>query len=140
MARKELVYLFGKNLKCEKGKYPLNSDGTKLEIQPKGGKGHFMPAIDNDSKLYIPTRKKWLLFGERIYKEAYFAMKWSKKVVNFKTPEVEGPDPDTVIEAARAEVIKNYGKGKLETPLYIPVSFIVIIGLLLWVARLVGGF
>lgn len=140
MARKVTVYLFSKDLKCEKKKYPLNSDGTKIEIQPKGGKGHFMPSIDNDSKLYIPKHKKFLFFGERLYKEVYFAMKWSKKCVNFHIPEVLGPDPNTVIEAARAEVIKNYGKGKLEIPMYLSILLVIILILTVLNSHILGVF
>jgi len=141
MARKVLVALFDKDLRCEIEKYPLNSDGTKIEITQRG-RGAFMPEIDNDSCLWLPQGKKYFLFGPktRVLTPVYFAMKWAKKCVNFHIPEVRGPDPEEVIKAARAEVIKNYGKGKLEIPWYLTVMLAIILILVVLNSRVLGVF
>ena len=106
MARKVKVALFDKDLRAELKNYPLNADGTKIAINPDGGKGHFMPSIDNESFIEFPYRSP-LSFWKKSYARIYFAMKWSKKCVNFHTGEVEGPDPKVVMEAAKAEILKN---------------------------------
>lgn len=139
MTRKVNVGLFDKDLKVEIKKYPLNSDGTKIEIV-SGGEGHFMPAIDNESFLEFPSWKKYILFGERSYKRIYLAMKWSRKCVNFHTPEVVGPDPKEVIKAARAEIIKNYGNRKLELPWYLTVFLLLNFFLTIIIAHVLGVF
>lgn len=113
MTRKVTVALFDKDLRATMKEYPLNSDGTRIEIR-KGGKRHFMPEIDNHTFLELPYRgllTPWKLS----YKRVYFAMRWSKACVNFYTGQVPGPDPQTVMEAAGTDLIKNLGKEQGET-------------------------
>lgn len=107
--KKVNVAIFDKDLKANVGKYPLNSDGTKIEIK-SGGEGHFMPSIDNESFIEFP--RPWYLGGG--YKRVYFAMKWSRKCVNFHTAEVEGPDPKQVMDAANKTLLDKLGDQKQE--------------------------
>lgn len=103
MTRKVKVALFDKDLRTEIKTYPLNSDGTKLEINPTGGKGYFMPEIDTDT--YLDIKRPWYTGGG--YQRVYFVMKWAKECVNFKTGDVKGPDPKVVMDAASAQILKN---------------------------------
>lgn len=105
MARKVKVALFNKDLRAELKNFPLSADGTKIEIA-QGGKAHFKPKINNESFIEFPYRHP-LSFWKVSYQRIYFAMKWSKKCVNFHTGEVFGPDPDAVMEAASAQILKN---------------------------------
>lgn len=102
MEKKVKVALFDKDLKVEVKKYPLTSDGSRIDIT-QGGKGHFKPAIASTTHLDIPRPKIRGGGHERVY----FVMKWAKKCVDFKTGEVEGPDPDQVMQAARAQILKS---------------------------------
>lgn len=102
MTTKVKVALFDKDLKVTVKKYPLTSDGQKIEIE-QGGKGHFKPRIDHQSYLDFP-RSRWRGGG---YERVYFAMKWSKRCIDFATPEMHGPDPDVVMDAARAKILRN---------------------------------
>lgn len=112
MARKVKVALFDKDLRAELKKYPLNADGTKIEIA-QGGSGHFKPTIDNESFIEFPYRHP-LSFWRVSYQRIYFAMKWSKKCVNFHTEEVEGPDPKQIMDAANKTLLDKLGEQKQE--------------------------
>jgi hypothetical protein len=124
MTRKVKVALFDKDLRVEFKKFPLTSDGLKIDIT-QGGKAHFKPKIGPTHSLDIPKRKKYLFFGEWVYEPTYFAMKWSKKVIDFKTPEVTGPDPAEVMRAAGNKILESKGKQKTEVPIIM--YFIVLI-------------
>lgn len=113
MQRKVRVALFDKDLKVEIKKFPLTADGAKIDIT-QGGKAHFKPKIGTTHYLDMPSRKKYLLFGERLYNKTYFAMKWAKTVVDFVTPEVSGPDPEEVMKAAENKILESKGKQKQE--------------------------
>lgn len=102
MTQKVKVAIFDKDLKVTVKKYPLTSDGQKIEIK-QGGKGHFKPAINSTSFLDIPRPR---IRGGG-YERVYFVMKWSKACVDFATPAVTGPDPDEVMQAARAQILKS---------------------------------
>lgn len=102
MGNKVKVALFDKDLKVKVEKHELTSDGQKIDIK-QGGKGHFKPKIGPTTYLDFP--RPWFLGGG--HQRVYFAMKWSKKCVDFSTPEVHGPDPEVVMDAARAEILKN---------------------------------
>lgn len=110
MTRKVHVAVFDKDLKAEIKQYPLNSDGTKIEIQPKGGKGYFMPEISTDTHLDI--KRPWYAGGG--YRRLYVVMKWAKECVNFKTGKVEGPDPKQVMDAANKTLLDKLGEQKQE--------------------------
>jgi len=114
MTRKVRVALFDKDLKVEIKKYPLTSDGTRIEIK-QGGKAHSKPIIGNTHYLDMPAKKKYLLFGERLYNRTYFVMKWAKECVDFNTGKVLGQDIDEIMRAAGNKVLETKGKQKQET-------------------------
>jgi hypothetical protein len=127
MTRKVTVALLDKDLKATIKKFPLNSDGTRIEIV-SGGKGHFLPAIDNDSFVAFPKKFLFWTYG---HERLYFAMKWAKKCINFKTPEVFGPDPEQVINAAKAEIVSNFGKQKQDIHFLTYLQILILIGIAL---------
>jgi len=96
-------------------KYPVSDSGYQIKVK-KGGEAHFMPKFDNDSfidlprKLFFPFKTGW--------RRIYFAKKGAKKCVNFKTGEVHGPDPERVMEAAGSTMLKDLGKEKQETSMF----------------------
>lgn len=110
MTRKVTVAVFDKDLRATMKKYPLSTDGTRIEIK-SGGAGHFMPAIDNNSFIELP-RRKWLGGG---YKRIYFVMKWAKKCVDFSTETVEGPDMKQMLDAVEKCLVDKIGKQKQVT-------------------------
>lgn len=90
-------------------KYPLSDNGRQILVM-KGGENHFMPQITNTSYLEFPTRKKYYLFGEKIYKRIYFAMNKAKKCVDFESGEVSLPSPEEMKKAISALVIGKMGQ------------------------------
>lgn len=110
MGKKVKVAVIDKDLKIRKiGNVDLNKDGTKLKIK-KGGKKHWYPEFDTSSYLEFPS-----LFG---WKRIYFVVNNAKKCIDFKTkpPEISGPDPQVVMDAAEAAILNNLGREKQETP------------------------
>jgi hypothetical protein len=131
MTRKVKVALIDKDLKVEFKNFPLTSDGAKIDIT-QGGKAHFKPEIGTTNYLDIPTKKKYLFFGERSYRRTYFTMKWAKKVIDFKTPNVPGIDIDAVMAASGNKILESKGKQKTEmSTLQIITAIIVFLSLLL---------
>ena len=127
MVRKVKVALYGRDLRATVKNYPLNSDGTRIEIK-SGGDGHFMPELDKESYIELPYRHPFS-FWKTSYSRLYIAQKWSKKCVNFITPEAVGPDPQLVLDMAGTEMLKNLGKEKAETSLisYITLGLLIIV-------------
>ncbi len=128
MTKKVEIAVFDKDLKVRTlGKFPVSQDGTKISVK-KGGKGNFAPTFDNESFIEFPKR-----FGG--WKRIYLVRKGAKSCVNFQTEDVEGPDPELVIEAAESEILRGIGKEKEETPIII----YLILGAILLVALKVFG-
>jgi len=92
-------------------KYPLSSNGRQIDVI-SGGENHFMPAITNTAYLEFPSRKKYFLFGSRMYKKIYFAMNKAKKCVDFKTGEVGMPSPEQLKVAIASTMLAKIGKEK----------------------------
>lgn len=110
MTKKVELAIFDKDLKVRTlGKFPVSQDGTKISVK-RGGKANFNPTFDNESFIEFPKR-----FGG--WRRIYLVRKGAKACVNFQTEEVEGPDPELVIEAAESEILRGIGKEKEETPL-----------------------
>jgi len=120
MVEKVNVIIFGADLQASMPKkYEVDDTGSKIRINPKGGKGHFMPALTNTSYLDIPTIKKYLFFGPRNYKRIYFVRKMASACVDFFTPFVPLPDMKQVMDAAESKIVKNFGKDNNDTPWYV---------------------
>ena len=120
MVEKVNVAIFGADLQITPVKqYEVDESGSKIRINPKGGKGHFMPAFTNTSYLDFPTFKKYLFFGKRSYKRVYFVRKMASACVDFVTPFVPLPDIKQVMDAAESEIVKNFGKEETGTPWYV---------------------
>lgn len=111
-------------------KFPLSSDGTKIDVV-RAGSGYFMPKIDNDSFVEFPYRTL-LSFPpfKRQFMRVYFATRGADACINFRTGEVPGPDPQQVLDAAKTELVKNFGKEKQEVPL--PLYIILVLVLLMF--------
>ena len=118
MARKITVAIFDNDLICSIKKYEIAEGGTKIRII-SGGEGHFMPTFDNNSYLDFPTRKKYLLFGERVYKRFYIVKKKASACVNFKTGEVHGPDLEQLKKALAASNLDKLGKQEPPFPTWV---------------------
>jgi len=120
MVEKVNVAIFGADLQLSPVKqYEVDESGSKIRIQPKGGKGHFMPAFTNTSYLDFPTFKKYLFFGKRSYRRIYIVRKMATACVDFHTPFVPLPDIKQVMDAAESEIVKNFGKEETGTPWYV---------------------
>jgi len=111
--KKVKVAVFGRNLQAELGKYEVSSREDKIKII-KGGKRNFNPSFNETSYLEMPKR-----FGGR--EKVYFVRSGAKACIDFKTanPEILLPDSEQVIEAAEAELIRNFGKDDKNTPWYV---------------------
>jgi len=120
MVEKVNVTIFGADLQASIIKqYEVDDTGSKIRINPKGGKGHFMPAFTNTSYLDLPSFKKYLFFGSRTYKRVYFVRKMASACVDFFTPFVPLPDMKQIMDAAESEIVKNFGKENNDTPWYV---------------------
>lgn len=118
MARKITVAIFDNDLICSIKKYEIAEGGTKIRII-SGGEGHFMPTFDNNSYLDFPTRKKYLLFGERVYRRIYIVKKKASACVDFSTGEVTGPDLEQLKRALAASNLDKLGKQEPPFPTWI---------------------
>jgi hypothetical protein len=92
-------------------KYPLSTNGRQIHVI-SGGENHFMPVISSTSYLEFPSRKKYFLFGSRMYKKIYFAMNKAKKCVDFNSGEVGMPSPEQLKVAIAATMLAKIGKEK----------------------------
>lgn len=121
MKRKVEVAVFDRDLKVERGKYPLTDDGSKIKIK-KGGKGHWYPEFDNQSYLEFPS-----LFGT---KRVYIVRKNAAKCVSFADPEgtVYGPDPELVEKAAEDAIRRSMKQDKQETPFWVYLVILLLLG------------
>ena len=120
MVKKVRTGFYGKDLRVEIKKYPLNSAGSKITVV-NGGENHFMPDIGPNSFLDMPTRKKYLLFGPWIYTRTFFALKKAEKCIDF-FPDgiVYGPDPEQLKKANMALLAEKIGQDAHKgTPWYI---------------------
>jgi len=108
MGRKVNVAVFGNDNIVEWKKYELNEAGDKISIV-KEGAGYFMPEIDNDSPLYFPSWKKYLLFGERQYKKVYFVNNKAKKCYDFKRGEISLPDLEQIDNSIGSTQLNKIG-------------------------------
>ena len=130
MTKKVKLAIMDKDLRVRTFKnFPLSEDGAKIKVK-SGGEGHFMPAIDTDSYIELPSRSlfpPWRIKWNRIY----FVNKGALKCINFKTETVLEPDPNTVLQAAGTTMLMNLGKEKKETDLIIYIILLAIIGIAL---------
>lgn len=130
MTKKVQLAILDRDLKARTfQQFPLNSDGTKIDVV-NSGKGYFMPKIDNDSFIELPYRSLIPPFKTK-FNRIYIAPRGADSCVNFRTKEVKGPDPEQVIEAARAEMVRNFGKQKQDIPLIFYIMLLVLIGVAL---------
>jgi len=117
MVEKVNVAIFGADYQVVPiKKYEVDESGSKIRINPKGGKGHFMPSFTNTSYLDIPTYPKYLFFGPMKYRRTYFVRKMASACVDFFTPFVPLPDVQQVMNAADSELIRNFGKEEKSIP------------------------
>jgi len=116
--------------------YPLSSNGRQILVS-SGGTEHFMPSITNTSYLEFPTRKRYLLFGARMYKKIYFSMNKAKKCVDFKSGDVHLPSPEELKKAIAATLLHRIGQDKQETPL---VTWLILAGVVFSILFQMGVF
>lgn len=125
MGDKVRTAFYGKDLRVEIKKYPLNSSGDKIEVV-NGGTSHFMPDIAPNSFLDMPVRKRYLLFGPWVYTRTFFALRRAEHCIDF-FPEgiVYGPDSEQLKKANAAAIAKDIGsEANKGTPWYGYVSVI----------------
>jgi len=116
MTKKVKLAIFDKDLKARTyANFDLSKDGSRIKVR-KGGKRNFNPSFDMDSYIELPYRSIVPPFPIK-WNRVYFVRNGAKACVNFKTGVVDGPDPETVMEAAEAEILKGIGKDKQETPI-----------------------
>ena len=110
--KKVKVVIFGRHLEADIGKYELSSKESKIKIRT-GGKRNFNPSFTETSHLMMPK----FIGRERVY----FVRNGADACIDFKTeqPEIEGSSQDQIIEAAEAEIIRNFGKESKDTPFYV---------------------
>jgi len=134
------VAIFDNDLRCEIKKREVSDDGTKIRIK-SGGEGHFMPTFDNDSFLEFPRRKKYLLFGETLFKRYYIVKKRASACVNFKTdpPTIGLPDPEQLKQANMNFLATQVGKDRSsDVPWYVWVQLGLILFLTLMQMGVIG--
>ena len=95
MTDKVKCAIFGNDLRVELKNYEVSGNGNRISIVPEGA-GYFMPEIGPTTFLDWPIRKKFFLFGPKIYKRIFFTIKKGSKCVDFLTGVVYGPDQEAV--------------------------------------------
>ena len=125
MGDKVKTAVFGRDMRVELKDYKLSASGNKINIV-ESGEGYFMPEILPSSFLEWPIRKKFLLFGPRIYKRIYFVLKKGAKCIDFNDATIiYGPDTEQLKKANMAvlaqKIASDTNKG---TPWYIWAIFL----------------
>ncbi len=134
MTKKVKVAIFDRDLKARTyGNFPLSKDGSRISVR-RGGKRNFNPTFDMDSYIEFPSRSMIPPFPIK-WNRVYFVRNGAPACVNFKTGTVEGPDPELVMEAAEAEILKGIGKDKQETPM---VLWIILAGVMIILLKVLG--
>ena len=130
MTKKVKLAIIDKDLRARTFKeFPLSEDGAKIKVK-SGGDAHFMPSLDTDSYIELPSRSifpPWRIKWNRLY----FVNKGATKCINFKTETILEPDPTTVLKAAGTEMLMNLGKEKKETDFIIYIILAAVIGIAL---------
>ena len=134
MAYKVKTAIFGKDQRVELKDYEISAKGNKIKIVPEGA-GYFMPEIGPTSFLDWPIRKKYLLFGKKVYRRIYFSVNKGAKCIDFvhTGPELYGPDEEQVKKANLGFLAQKIGSDKDQgTPWYIwPILISSVLSLLL---------
>jgi len=115
MGKKVKVAVFGNDNIVAWKNYELNDSGDRISIV-KEGAGYFMPEIDNDSPLYLPSLKKFILFGERTYKRVYFVNNKAKKCYDFKRGVLSMPDLEQIDTSIASTQLNKIGSPVQDTP------------------------
>ena len=115
MGKKVKTAVFGNDNIVEWKRYELNDSGNRLSIV-KEGAGYFMPEIDNDSPLYFPSWKKFILFGERTYTKVYFVNNKAKKCYDFKRGEMSLPDLEAIDTSIASTQLNKIGSPVQDLP------------------------
>jgi len=115
MGKKVKTAVFGNDNVVEWKHYELNESGNRISIV-KEGAGYFMPEIDNDSPLYFPSWKKFIIFGERTYTKVYFVNNKAKKCYDFKRGEMSLPDLEQIDESIASTQLRKIGSPAQDTP------------------------
>lgn len=110
MVKKVRTAFYGKDLRVEIKKYPLNKAGSKIAVV-NGGENHFMPDIGPNAFLDMPTRKRFLFFGPMVYTRTFFALKKAERCIDF-FPDgiVYGPDPEQLKKANLSLLASKIGQ------------------------------
>lgn len=128
------VAIFDNDLRVRKiGKYPLNSDGTKIKIV-SGGEGHFMPSIDPSSCLEFPRRSMIPPF-KKYFERVYIIKKGASKPVNFHTERVYDINVESIMKAANAQILNRLGQETKDTA---TITYVIVILLLVIIGKVFG--
>lgn len=116
MTKKVKLAIFDKDLKARTyASFPLSKDGSRISVR-RGGKRNFNPTFDQESYIELPVRSIFPPFSTK-WNRIYFVRNGAKACVNFKTETILEPDPELVMQAAEAEILKGIGKDKQDTPI-----------------------
>ena len=130
MTKKVKLAIFDKDLKARTfADFPLSKDGSRISVR-RGGKRNFNPTFDQESYIELPYRSIIPPFPVK-WNRIYFVRNGAKACVNFKTETILEPDPELVMQAAEAEILKGIGKDKQDTPMIQYIMILLLIGILL---------
>jgi len=131
MGKKVKLAVFDKDQTVKIEKHEISNNGNRISIVPEGA-GYFMPEIGPTKFLYWPTRKKFFLFGARIYERVYFSLKKGHSCIDFakqiayydeetaNAVVVYGPDEEQVEGATTNMLATQIGKDNIpSTPWYV---------------------
>ena len=130
MTKKVKLAIFDKDLKARTFEsFPISKDGSRISVR-RGGKRNFNPTFDQESFIELPYRSIIPPFSTK-WNRIYFVRNGAKACVNFKTETILEPDPELVMQAAEAEILKGIGKDKQDTPMIQYIMIFLLIGILL---------
>ncbi len=130
MGEKVRLAIFDSDLKVRKqGKYEISERGDSIKVVT-GGEGHFQPKIDGDSFLEF-SRRSLIPPFRRNWERVYFVRNKAPKCVNFKTEEVQGPDPEQLKKAVASTMLSKIGREETKVNPIFYVILIILIGIAL---------
>lgn len=149
LGKKVKTAIFGKDQRVTLKDYELSASRNKISIVT-GGEGYFMPEIGPTTFLDWPMRKKYLIFGDYVYKRVFFAIKkgsrcvdFAKKIANYDAETqsgviVYGPDEEALKKSNLNLLATKIGKDSgQDTPL---VTWLILAGVVFSILFQMGVF
>jgi hypothetical protein len=112
------LFIIDKDLRIrESGMFEVG-DADKIRYK-SGGTENWNPIIGETTYIEKKGWKKYLLFGDRNWKREYYILRKGEKCIDFKTPDIPTPNPNSLKKANLSLLAREIGSdAKPDVPWY----------------------